>query len=75
MDELILELQEENDPLSIELQMPVPISPTKDYEALENKPRINGVELIGNKTSRELHIQETDALSNVEIEQIIQSVF
>ena len=28
----------------------------KDYEQLENKPRINGVELVGNRTSDELHV-------------------
>ena len=28
----------------------------KDYEILDNKPQINGVELIGNKTSEDLHI-------------------
>lgn len=33
---------------------------TTDYEALDNKPRINGVVLIGNKTSEDLHIKECD---------------
>lgn len=30
-----------------------------DYDALENKPQINGVELSGNKTSAELGIDQT----------------
>ena len=30
-----------------------------DYEQLENKPQINGVELSGNKTSAELGIDQT----------------
>lgn len=49
--------------------------PTTDYEILSNKPQINGVELRGNKTSKDLNIQETAALTNLEIEQIIQNVF
>lgn len=32
---------------------------TTDYEELENRPSINGVELIGNKTSAELGIDQT----------------
>lgn len=28
----------------------------KDYNLLDNKPSINGVELVGNKTAEELHI-------------------
>lgn len=28
----------------------------KDYEKLDNKPSVNDVELLGNKTSEELHI-------------------
>ena len=42
----------------------VPVTPeaeinpviNRNYNALENKPRINGVELIGDKSSAELHI-------------------
>ena len=30
---------------------------TKDYEGLTNKPKINNVELIGNKTSQDLDIR------------------
>lgn len=52
--------------------IPVPVT---NYETLINKPRINGVELIGDKTSKELNIRETEALTNLEIEQIIQNVF
>lgn len=51
---------------------------TADYEELENKPSINSVELVGNKTLDELNIQQKgdypqEALSNVEIEEIINS--
>lgn len=40
---------------------------TSDYEKLENKPQINGVELIGNKTTKELGINiptKTSDLTN-----------
>ena len=41
---------------------------TSDYEKLVNLPQINSVELIGNKTSDELALQdEMDAISNLEI--------
>lgn len=32
---------------------------TTDYELLDNKPSVNGVELIGNKTSADLGIDRT----------------
>lgn len=32
----------------------------KDYNKLENKPQINGVKLIGNKTTEDLGIKEYD---------------
>ena len=45
---------------------PVPINAsvgfdggTKDYEKLKNKPSINGVVLVGNKTSADLGIDQT----------------
>lgn len=47
----------------------------KDYEELENKPQINGIELIGGKSSRELGIKESDPLTNIEINEIFRSVF
>lgn len=82
-DELILQLNDDDDlalsleddsELELNLGDTVP-SYEKDYEKLVKKPRINGVELIGNKTSQQLNIQETEALTNLEIEEIIQHVF
>lgn len=82
-DELILQLNDEDDlalnleddsELHLNLEEAVP-SVMKDYEKLTNKPRINGVELIGDKTSKQLKIKETEPLTNLEIEEIIQSVF
>ena len=48
--------------------------PERDYEKLSKKPQINGVELIGNKTTRQLGIEVTDPLTNLELEAIIQNV-
>lgn len=47
----------------------------KDYEHLKNKPQINGVTLEGNKTTRQLKIEVTDPLTNLEIEAMLASVF
>lgn len=44
------------------------ISGTKDYEKLYNKPRIEDVELIGNKTLPEIGVGR---ITNFEIESII----
>lgn len=35
------------------------LAQTVDYETLSNKPRINGIELIGNKSATELGLQNT----------------
>lgn len=40
---------------------------TTDYTALTNKPKINGVELLGNKTSADLGIQTLVAGANITI--------
>lgn len=47
----------------------------KDYDKLINKPQINGVTLEGNKTTRQLKIEVTDPLTNLEIEAMLASVF
>lgn len=47
---------------------------TSNYNNLENKPKINNVELKDNKTSKQLGLQEEmDSLTNVEIEEILNS--
>ena len=43
---------------------------TNNYTDLSNKPKINGVELIGNKTNEELLIQ---AIPNEELEQLLNA--
>ena len=45
-----------------------------DYALLENKPSINGVELVGNKTSSDLGIQELTAGEGIQIENNVVSV-
>ena len=47
----------------------------KDYERLKNKPKINGVTLEGDKTTRQLKIEITDPLTNLEIEAMLAEVF
>lgn len=42
-----------------------------DYNLLINKPKINGIELIGDRTNEEIKIE---ALSEFQIEEILQSV-
>lgn len=49
-----------------------------DYEDAANKPQINGVELIENKTLEELGIQQTgdyphQSLSNTDIEELLNN--
>ena len=47
---------------------------TTDYNMLENKPRINAVELIGNKTSNQLYLQDKmDVLTNNDIEELLNN--
>ena len=47
-------------------------SGTNNYNALTNKPSINGVELVGDKTSDEIHVQgKMHALTTQEIERIL----
>ena len=41
-----------------------------DYEQLKNKPKINDIELIGNKTSEEIGIK---AMTNLEIEALLNN--
>ncbi len=47
---------------------------TTDYEQLKNKPKINDVELVGNKTDKDLDIKggNPEAISDDEIDAICQ---
>lgn len=68
-EELNIELVEE-DILTIELDNDVIEVEVKNYNKLENKPKINNVELVGDKSLDELDIK---ALSNIDIEDIINN--
>lgn len=54
---------------NVELRITVPknISSSLDYEKLRNKPQIESIELIGNKTFPELGISPIDADDLIEI--------
>lgn len=47
----------------------VMVSGTSDYEKLKNKPRLNGVELVGNKSFEDVGLV---ALSNSELEKLLK---
>lgn len=47
---------------------------TNNYNNLTNKPKINDVELKDNKSAKDLGLQEEmDSLTNLEIEEILNS--
>ena len=44
----------------------------RDYNRFYNKPQINGVELVGNRLSNEIHVQhEMDRITEHQIDEII----
>ena len=50
------------------------IGGTDNYNYLNNKPKINDVELRDNKTAKDLGLQEEmESLTNMEIEEILNS--
>lgn len=52
-----------------------PGSGISDYEELDNLPRINGVKLLGNKTSEDLKLQpEGEYLTNEDIEREVVDI-
>lgn len=75
-EEITITIEEENnintsfesDEISVDTDesiIPVEIS---DYERLINKPKINSIELIGNKTNDDLGIQDKmNSATNLEI--------
>lgn len=51
-----------------------PLSTISDYEKLKNKPHINGIELIGDKTTEDLLLQRImRRITNEEIEDMFKS--
>ena len=71
-DTLELELQNE-DTLDVESEIDTTEVVTSDYEKLNNLPGINDIQLIGNKSAKELKLQEEMySISNLEIEEILK---
>lgn len=56
-----------NRDMALNLSVPRAVGGTRDYEKLKNKPQIESVELIGNKTFPELGISPIDADDLIEI--------
>ena len=56
-NDINLEVNEEKETIDLSLE-DINIISEKDYEKLIKKPRINEVELVGNKTLEELGIEE-----------------
>lgn len=69
--DLNAENNEEQVQLSTECLNVVPFE-DRDYNKSFNKPQINGVELIGNKVSEDIHVQhEMDEVTPQDIDNII----
>ena len=72
IEQLITLSQEDNsEQLVTVAEETVSVGGTKDYNRLNNKPQINDVELIGNKSFEDLGVE---SLTNIEIENIINSI-
>lgn len=65
-DNLSVDLNSEST-MSLNLTVPRIVGGTGNYEKLKNKPQIESVELIGNKTFPELGISSIDADDLIEI--------
>lgn len=63
--ELDLQLDTDDTELTFAMDNVIPVGGVEDYEKLKNKPQINGVTLIGNKTTEELKI-ETEETEEIE---------
>lgn len=78
-EEINTSVEQNNNKLDVELKVRETIEPsTNDYNRLVNKPQINSVELIGNKSLDELDIQVKGdypdmPLSNNEIEELLNN--
>ena len=68
-DELDIVLENEEEELDLNLENDVVSAGTSDYEELKNKPKINEVELKGNKGFEDLGLS---ALSNIELENLLK---
>ncbi len=61
--------------IQIELDETKSVISERDYERLKNQPRINSIQLIGNKTSNDLGLQdELPIITRAEIRNIINNL-
>lgn len=66
-------LEEELDIGEMKLDVVIEEVVTSDYEKLNNLPQINEIELVGNKTAKDLNLQEEmKPLTNLELEEILK---
>lgn len=73
VEEELTTLEEDNEEEFVTVEEDI-AGGTNNYNNLNNKPKINNVELVGNKTSKDLKIQdEMESLTNMEIEEILNS--
>lgn len=72
MEELEFEIEMEgNEDYEIEIENDVTLA--NDYNLLCNHPKINNVELVGNKTTKDLNIEEYELITNSEIEELLNN--
>lgn len=73
VEEELTTLEEDNEEEFVTVEEDI-AGGTNNYNNLNNKPRINNVELVGNKTSKDLKLQnEMESLTNMDIEEILNS--
>lgn len=68
-DNIDIDLIEEEQEIEIDLEGEVSEIYVYDYEKITNKPKINGIELVGNKSLQDLGLRP---LSNTEIENLFK---
>lgn len=66
---------EEEQAAVVQVETPVVCTGTSNYNLLDNKPRINGHIIIGNKTGADYElVDETSCLTNLEIEALLNAI-
>lgn len=68
-EELVIQLEEENIEMELEGNETIKTEATSDYRKLINKPKIEGVELVGNKSFDDLGMA---GITNFELEKLLK---
>lgn len=66
---VFVSVEAQNHEYTVGSEEKVMVSGTSDYEKLKNKPRLNGVELVGDKSFEDVGLV---ALSNSELEKLLK---